>query len=80
MGNASLCPPCFTLLLPEFPRYRRVRIGLDAAKLLPAIDDDEVEVYGLAPAKISGYGAGAVRVHGICLECGFSFKSLAPAS
>jgi len=64
-ASPRFCPPCFTLLLPEVPRYRRVSIGLDAAKLLPAIDDDEVEVYGLAPAKINGYGAGAVRVHGI---------------
>ena len=38
---------------------------MDAAKLLPAIDDDEVESYDLPPAKINGYGAGAVRVHGI---------------
>jgi hypothetical protein len=38
---------------------------LDAANLLPAIDDNEVEVYGLAPDKNNGYGAGAVWVHGI---------------
>ena len=43
------CPPCFTLLLPEVTRYRRARIGLDAANLLPAIDDDKVEVYARAP-------------------------------
>jgi hypothetical protein len=64
LGNSSLLP-ALLLLLPEVPRYHRVRIGLDAAKLLPAIDDDEVEVYGLPPAKINGYGTGAVRVHGI---------------
>lgn len=59
------CPPCFTLLLPEVARYRRARIGLDAANLLPAIDDDKVEVYGRGPDKNNGYGAGAVRVHDI---------------
>jgi predicted house-cleaning NTP pyrophosphatase (Maf/HAM1 superfamily) len=40
-------------------------IGLDAANLFPAIDDDEVEVYWLALDKINLYRAGAVRVHGI---------------
>jgi hypothetical protein len=53
------------LLLPEVPYYRRARISLDAANLLPAIDDDEVEVYGLASDKNNGYGAGAVWVHDI---------------
>ena len=38
---------------------------MDAAKFLPAIDDDEVEVYGRAPDKINGYGAGAFWVYGI---------------
>jgi hypothetical protein len=45
----DLWPPCFNLLLPEVPRYHRAIISLDAAKLLPAIDDDEVEVYGIQP-------------------------------
>jgi len=39
---------------------------LDTAKLFPAIDDDEVEVYWREPPdKINLYRAGAVRVHGI---------------
>jgi len=65
MGNVSSPPPCFTLLLPEVPRYHGAIISFDAANLSPAIDDDEVEVYVFAPDEINGYGAGAVWVHGI---------------